>query len=88
MKLSYKIDDVKSKNLLNIAFDVSKSDLYMYTEFGLGKINCIQDHFSNTVAEIERKLKEYKTMAKENNYANIQVICEPTGNYEKKLIYG
>ena len=86
MKLSYKIDDVKSKNLLNIAFDVSKSDLYMYTEFGLGKINCIQDHFSNTVATIERKLKEYKTMARENNYENIQVICEPTGNYEKKLM--
>jgi len=86
MKLSYKINEAKSKNLLNIAFDVSKSDLYMYTEFGLEKINCIQDHFSNTVKEIERKLKEYKTMARENNYENIQVICEPTGNYEKKLM--
>ena len=31
MKLSYKIDDVKSKNLLNIAVDVSKNDLYLYT---------------------------------------------------------
>jgi transposase len=86
MKLSYKIDDVKSKNLLNIAVDVSKNDLYLYTEYGTGKINCIQDHFSNTVAQIERKLKEYKTMARENNYENIQVVCEPTGNYDKKLM--
>jgi len=86
MKLSYKIDNVKTKNLLNIAFDVSKNDLYMYTEFGLGKINCIQDKFANTVTEIESKLKEYKTLAKENDYDNIQIICEPTGNYEKKLM--
>jgi transposase len=86
MKLSYKIDDVKSKNLLNIAVDVSKNDLYLYTEHGTGKINCIQDHFSNTVKEIERKLIEYKTIARENNYTNIQIICEPTGNYDKKLM--
>jgi transposase len=86
MKLSYKIDNVKTQNLLNIAFDVSKNDLYMYTEYGTGKINCIQDKFPNTVTAVENKLKEYKTLAKENNYANIQVICEPTGNYEKKLM--
>lgn len=86
MKLSYKIDDVKCKNLLNIAVDVSKNDLYLYTEYGTGKINCIQDHISNTVSEIERKLIEYQTIARENNYENIQVVCEPTGNYEKKLM--
>jgi transposase len=86
MKLSYKIDNVKTKNLLNIAFDVSKDDLYMYTEIGSDKINCIQDQFSNSVTAIESKLKEYKTLAKENDYENIQVICEPTGGYEKKLM--
>jgi len=86
MKLIYKINEVKTKNLLNIAFDVSKDDLYMYTEFGLERIICLQDKFSNSVTEIENKLKEYITLAKENNYENIQVICEPTGNYEKKLM--
>ena len=86
MKLSYKIDNVKTKNLLNIAFDVSKDDLYMYTEFGLEKINCIQDKFPNTVTDIENKLEEYKSLAIQNKFDNIQVVCEPTGNYEKKLM--
>ncbi len=86
MKLSYIIDNVKTKNLLNIAFDVSKDDLYMYTEFGSDKINCIQDKFPNTVTDIENKLEEYKSLAIQNKFDNIQVVCEPTGNYEKKLM--
>ena len=86
MKLSYKINEVKSKNLLNIAFDVSKKDLYVYTEYGTRQINCIQDKLSNTLIEIENKLKEYIALAHENNYDNIQMICEPTGGYEKKLL--
>ena len=86
MKLSYKINEVKSKNLLNIAIDVSKDDLYLYTEFGTEKIQCIQDHFPNTITEIENKLQEYIALAHANNYDNIQVVCEPTGGYEKKLL--
>jgi transposase len=87
MKLSYKIDQVKSKNMLNIAFDVSKDDLYMYSEFGSGKINCIQDHFNNNISMIQSKLAEYKNLAIDNNFGNIQVLCEPTGGYEKKLMH-
>ena len=86
MKLSYKIDNVKTKNLLNIAVDVSKDDLYLYTEFGTDKTNCIQDRFPNTVTEIENKLEEYIALAHKNKFDNIQVICEPTGGYEKKLL--
>ena len=87
MKLSYKIDEVKTKNLLNIAFDVSKDDLHMYTEFGSGRINCLQDHFHNTVTEIESKLSDFKMLAEQEGFENVQVICEPTGGYEKKLMH-
>jgi transposase len=87
MKLSYKIDQVKTKNILNIAFDVSKDDLHVYTEFGSSKINCIQDHFSNNISMIQSKLTEYKKLAVTNNFDNIQVLCEPTGGYEKKLMH-
>ena len=86
MKLSYKIDQVKTRNLLNIAFDVSKNDLYMYTEFGTGKINCLQDRFNNNTRVIETELKKLKALATENDFDNIQVICEPTGGYERKLM--
>lgn len=41
MKLSYKIDQIKFNNILNIAFDLSKDDLNMYTELGSCKIQCI-----------------------------------------------
>jgi len=87
MKLSYKIDEVNIKKLLNIAFDVSKNDLYMYTEFGTGKINCLQDRFDNNARVIETELNKLKALAMENNFENIQVICEPTGGYERKLMH-
>ena len=87
MKLSYKIDQVKTKNMLNIAFDVSKDDLYMYSEFGSAKINCIQDHFNNNISMIQNKLTDYRKLAIDNNFDNIQVLCEPTGGYEKKLMH-
>ena len=87
MKLTYKIDEVKTKNLLNIAFDVSKDDLHLYTELGnYGKIRCISNDLQNHVKDIEAKLDAYKSLAQENGYANIQVICEPTGGYENKLL--
>ena len=86
MKLSYKINQVKSKNLLNIAVDVSKDELNVYSEIGSVKIQCIQDLFPNTISDIENKLKEYIALAQLNNYDNIQVVCEPTGGYEKKLL--
>ncbi len=86
MKLSYKINHVKSKNLLNIAIDVSKDDLYLCTEIGSDKIKCIRDNFENRISDIENKLKEYIALAHANNYDNIQVVCEPTGGYEKKLL--
>lgn len=87
MKLTYKIDEVKTKNILNIAFDVSKDDLHLYTEIGnQGKIQCISDDSRNHVKDIKSKLNYYKSLAQENGYDNIQVICEPTGGYEKKLL--
>jgi hypothetical protein len=36
---------------------------------------------------IQSKLTEYKKLAVNNNFDNIQVLCEPTGGYEKKLMH-
>ena len=57
MNITYKIDKIKRKNWLNIAFDVSKDDLYMYSETGKETITCIADSFANKTDIILEKLE-------------------------------
>jgi transposase len=85
MKLTFKTDNVKQNNLLNLAFDIGKDELHSYSEIGNIQIQCLADHFPNQVDNILAKLTEYQNIACKNGFSNIHVICEPTGGYEKKL---
>lgn len=73
---------VTSENKLNLAFDVGKDKLDLYTEIGN---HSIQDSFDNHTLIIEHKLVEYQQMACDAGYDGIQVIAEPTGVYHNKL---
>jgi len=86
MKITYKIDKIKRNNWLNIAFDVSKDNLHMYTETGKESISCIADSFSNKTAVIVEKLESMDRMARREDYKGIHIICEPSGGYESKLM--
>ena len=86
MKITYKIDKIKKNSWLNIAFDVSKDDLYMYTETGEETINCMADSFANKSDVIEGKLDQLSQVAQSEGYNGIHIICEPTGGYESKLM--
>ncbi len=86
MKVTYKIDKIKKNNWLNIAFDVSKDDLYMYTETGEETISCIADSFYNKTDVILGKLEDINRVAKAEGYDGIHIICEPSGGYESKLM--
>lgn len=86
MNITYKIDKVKKNNWLNIAFDVSKDSLHMYTETGEKTIRCIADNFANKTDTILEKLQELKEIACQAGYNNIHIICEPSGGYEHKMM--
>ena len=86
MNITYKINKVKKNNWLNIAFDVSKDSLYMYTETGKETIRCIADSFANKTDVILAKLNTLKQVACQSGYKDIHVICEPSGGYEHKLM--
>lgn len=86
MKITYKIDKIKKNNWLNIAFDVSKDSLSMYTEMGNENITCIADAFENNTAIIKSRLGQLCKHAQAEGYASLHIICEPTGGYENKLL--
>jgi len=86
MNITYKIDKIKKNNWLNIAFDVSKDNLHMYTETGNESISCIADSFANKTDIILEKLEEMNQMASREGCSGIHIICEPSGGYESKLM--
>jgi transposase len=86
MNITYKIDKIKKNNWLNIAFDVSKDDLYMYSEMGNGTITCLEDSFANKPEIILGKLEDMYQTAMRAGYQGIHIICEPSGGYECKLM--
>jgi transposase len=86
MNITYKIDKIKKNNWLNIAFDVSKDSLHMYTETGIKTIRCIDDSFANNTNVILEKLEEVNKIAHQAGYNDIHIICEPSGGYEHKLM--
>ena len=86
MNITYKIDKIKKNRWLNIAFDVSKDDLYMYTETGKVTISCIADFFANKTNVILEKLENLEQMALREEYSGLHIVCEPSGGYENKLM--
>ena len=86
MNITYKIDKIKKNNWLNIAFDVSKDDLHMYTETGVETISCIADSFANKTDVILDKLEHLQELAMREGYDGIHIVCEPSGGYESKLM--
>lgn len=70
------------ENKLNLAFDVGKEKLDLYTEV---EDHSIQDSFDNHTLIIEQKLQQYQQIAIDAGYSGINVIAEPTGIYHNKL---
>ena len=73
---------VTCENKLNLAFDVGKDKLDLYTEI---ENHSIQDSFNNQTLVIEQKLAEFRQIARDAGYDGIRVIAEPTGVYHNNL---
>jgi len=86
MNITYKIDKIKKNRWLNIAFDISKDNLHMYTEMGEETIECFYDNFANNTEIIIEKLNNLQELAQQRGYQGLHIICEPSGGYECKLM--
>ena len=75
---------VQLDQLLDICVDVSMSKLNVYFELG---DRAFDDEWSNTTRQIEKKLREYRRLAREHGLTGLRVICEPSGGYQDKLLH-
>ena len=69
--------------LLDICVDVSKAKLNVYFELG---DRAYDDEWSNTTRQIEARLRQCQRLAEEHGLRGLQVVCEPSGGYQDKLL--
>ena len=74
--------NITADNNLNLAFDIGKDKLDVYTEL---EQQSVQNSFHNKTLTIEKELTRFQEMAKSNGYLGLRIIAEPTGVYHKKL---
>jgi transposase len=83
MKVTTRKEEIKAEEAMDVSVDVHKEKLNVFFEAG-GEEH--EDEFSNVTPRIERKLKDYQQIAVANGYKKLRVICEPTGQYQNKLL--
>ncbi len=83
MKITRKAEIINLNQVMDISVDVHKDILYFFFTT-IGKE--YSDHCSNRTDIIEKKLKKYLIIAQEHKYKNLRILCEPTGQYQNKLL--
>ena len=83
MKVTQNAHKINLNNLVDISVDVHKDTLCSFFEID-GKE--FSDICSNRTTVIEKKLRSYHNIAKEHGRNGLRVICEPTGQYQNKLL--
>lgn len=74
---------INLNQVMDVCFDVSKEKLNSFFEMGSSEYD---DEISNNTATIGKKLKQYHEMALKGGKNTLRVICEPTGQYDRKLL--
>ena len=74
---------INLNQVMDVCFDVSKEKLNSFFEMGNSEYD---DEISNNTATIGKKLKQYHEMALKHGKNTLRVICEPTGQYDRKLL--
>jgi transposase len=83
MKVTAVAETVKMDQAMDVCVDVHKDTLNTFFEAGNKEF---EDEFANKTPKIEKKLIEYHQIALEHGYERLRVICEPTGQYQNKLL--
>lgn len=83
MKIKRTAQKINLNNVVDISVDVHKDILCFYFEIDGTEYT---DNCSNRTTIIEKKLLSYHAIAENTGRTNIRVICEPTGQYQNKLM--
>lgn len=83
MKIACVAQKINLNQVLDISVDVHKDTLNIFFECE-GKE--YTDECSNRTSTIEKRLRQYHQIALENGRKNLRIICEPTGQYQNKLL--
>ena len=76
-------EKIKLNNVMDISTDVHKDILNFFFE---AEGHEYSDECKNRTNTIEKKLAAYHNIAKEHGRTGLRVICEPTGEYQNKLL--
>lgn len=83
MKITRTAQKINLNNIVDLAVDVHKDTLCFFFEIN-GKE--FYDTCGNRTKTIEERLLSYHKIAVEHGKINLRVICEPTGQYQNKLM--
>ncbi|MGV1097813.1 hypothetical protein ACUUL3_00185 [Thiovibrio sp. JS02] len=82
MKVTLTAQKINLNNVVDVAVDVHKDTLCFFFEIDGREFS---DECRNRTAVIEKRLRRYHDIAKENGRQTLRVICEPTGQYQNSL---
>ena len=83
MRITQTLREIKPNQVLDVSVDVHKDILNFF--FSLeGKD--YRDECPNHTRSIEKRLSKYNDIAKEQGISHLRLICEPTGDYQNKLL--
>ncbi len=83
MRITQNLHEIKPNQVLDVSVDVHKEILNFF--FSLeGKE--YRDECPNHTRSIEKRLSKYRDIALEQGIARLRLICEPTGDYQNKLL--
>ena len=83
MRITQKLHEIKSNQVLDVAVDVHKDTLNLFFTLD-GKE--YRDECPNHTRSIEKRLSKYHGIAQEHGITRFRLICEPTGEYQNKLL--
>jgi len=83
MRITQKLHEIKLNQVLDVSVDVHKETLNFFFSLD-GKE--YRDECPNHTRSIEKRLSKYHDIAREQGIARLRLICEPTGDYQNKLL--
>jgi hypothetical protein len=83
MKITPTAQKINLNNIVDISVDVHKDTLCFFFEID-GKE--FSDTCSNRTTVIQKRLRTYHKIAAEHGRKGLRVICEPTGQFQNKLM--
>ncbi len=83
MKITQNLREIQQNQVLDVSVDVHKDILNFFFSLD-GKE--YRDECPNHTRSIEKRLSKYHGIAQEHGLARLRLICEPTGEYQNKLL--